>query len=190
MAFFLDHVVWLVAQKAPFEQVIKALDDCVARPDTEIPRTAIEHRRVLTYCHYERPVEEVISVLDSYLAIQNDLLERADTVSLACASFPELIPKYLDPVIADLESAQKYAKSSDGLQAAAARAAMAASAATAAMAAATAAMQAAAKALEMASAPADDQKIATRLEYAREVKNREPERQRKPRPKATKSRKR
>lgn len=95
----------LIAFEAPFEEVVAKIDQCLELEPSDEYRASIEHFRVRAYAMYGRPVDEVEDVLDSFLELQPALTHRAQVLLAACGLRPELAPRYLDEVIADLEQA-------------------------------------------------------------------------------------
>jgi hypothetical protein len=100
----LREVEHLFAYQAPFDEVIAKLDECSTLPGGEALRPSIEHMRVSIHCAYRRPLDECVRVLERYLAIQPALPPRAIAVTVACSAWPELVSRYLDPIIAELEA--------------------------------------------------------------------------------------
>jgi hypothetical protein len=95
----------LIAFQAPFEEVLAKIDGCLAQPGTDAARASIEHFRVRAYTMHGRPADECAAVIDAFLALQPELTHRAQVVLAACGLRPELAPRYLDAIVADVEAA-------------------------------------------------------------------------------------
>ena len=102
--FPLDRISMMAAEGAPLEEIDAALDVFLTLPDREDYRASVEHDRVVIYCERRRPLEECEALLERYLAVDNDLALRADTVDVVYAIRPEIAPRHLDAMIAQLEA--------------------------------------------------------------------------------------
>lgn len=102
--FPIDRIAMAASAGAPLEDLDAALDELLTRPDREKLRVGVEHQRIMIYCERRRPPAECAALLDRYLVLDNELPLRADTVDVACALVPELAPRYLDAMIAQLEA--------------------------------------------------------------------------------------
>jgi hypothetical protein len=95
----------MLAYQTPFDEVVAAIDACLAMPGSDAYRASIEHYRVSACVAHGRPVDECMAVIDAYTAIQPSLAARAQAVLAACGMRPELAPRYLDALIGELEQA-------------------------------------------------------------------------------------
>jgi hypothetical protein len=109
------EVEHLFARRAPFDEVIAKIDECLALPGGDAYRPSIEHYRVTAYSSYGRPAGECIPVIDAYLALQPSLPARAAAVLAACGERPELAARYLDSMVAEVEGASLAAPDDDEL---------------------------------------------------------------------------
>ncbi len=109
------EVEHLLARRAPFDDVIAKVDECLSLPGSDAYRPSIEHYRVTSYSSYGRPVDECIQVIDAYVAIQPYLPARAVAVLAACGERPELAARYLDSIVAEVEGASVAAPDDDEL---------------------------------------------------------------------------
>jgi hypothetical protein len=103
------EVEHLLARRAPFEEVIAKIDECLSLPGGDELRPSIEHYRVTAYSSYGRPVDECIQVIEAYRAIQPSLPARAVAILAVCGERPELAPRYLDATVAEVEAAASAA---------------------------------------------------------------------------------
>ena len=109
------EVEHLLARRAPFDDVIAKVDECLALPGSDAYRPSIEHYRVTAYSSYGRPVDECIQVIDAYVALQPSLPARAAAVLAACGEHPELAARYLDSMVAEVEGASVAVPDDDEL---------------------------------------------------------------------------
>lgn len=91
--------------RAPYDEIVAALDACERLPGAEQFLPGIWQRRVGALSTFDRPDEERARVLDEYLARDEPLQWRAGRVVGCCADRPELARRYLLPIIAELEAA-------------------------------------------------------------------------------------
>jgi hypothetical protein len=91
--------------RAPYEEVIAALNECAGLLGAEPFMPAIWHWRIDALHTYDRPDEERIKVMEEYLSLGYPLRTRVGPVVLACADRPVLARRYLLPIIAELEAA-------------------------------------------------------------------------------------
>lgn len=114
----LQHSRWLLGQKAPFEAVLGSLNQFLMRPGIDEFRLEAESWRVRVYAVYERPIEECAAVLETYLAMETDLLERAHAAESMCITHPGLAPRFLHPIVAELETVIRHSATPEGIHAA------------------------------------------------------------------------
>jgi hypothetical protein len=105
----------MLANQAPFEDVVTIIDSCLSLPGADELRASIERHRVRAYVTYQRPADEVSAVLDAFLALETDVTPRAVATLAACGQIPELAPRYLDPIIAEVDAAASADASLAGL---------------------------------------------------------------------------
>lgn len=101
----LEAIEQAVASRAPYEQIVAALDACAAGPDAESVSQAIAEWRVTAALHYERSVSECEEALLQFLKLDLSLVDSASKRLAVCATHLELADRYLPPLIAELEAA-------------------------------------------------------------------------------------
>lgn len=90
--------------KAPYEDVMAAVDACDRLPDAEQNQLGIRGMRLFASHVYERDDEEIERWLVPYMDIAGSvpLIHRASSIYAACASSARLAATYLPPLIAEL----------------------------------------------------------------------------------------
>ena len=93
------------ARGGSYEELVAALDACSALPaaDNFMP-TLLSWRITATMLH-NRSAEECEVVLIPYLALDLPVVARASKLLAVCATWPELVEKYLPDMIVELEAA-------------------------------------------------------------------------------------
>ena len=105
----------LIAFQEPFEEVMAKIDECRAMAGADADRASLEHFRVRACTMYQRPVDECTAAIEAFLALRPELAHRAQVVLAACGLRPELAPRYLDAVVAEVEEAAAAASDSQSL---------------------------------------------------------------------------
>ena len=102
----LRRVEQAVAERAPYEAAMIALEACAALPDADIAAQAIAEWRVTLALHYERPAVECERGLLALRALDISLRDRAAKTLAVCAVHAALARRYLPSLVAELEREQ------------------------------------------------------------------------------------
>ena len=93
-----------LARQAPYAELMDAVAACEALPGAEAFAPGIALRRFSIAVSHKRPSAEVEDALARYLPVAPTLVDRALRTLSACADYPELAARYLDPLVAELEA--------------------------------------------------------------------------------------
>lgn len=88
----------MMAARAPYEQVVAALD-ALEIPDDEQAMASVAHTRLSAASMYERPDDEIAQAIHSYLAVEPVPWRRLSAVLAACGESPERFQRHVEPLV-------------------------------------------------------------------------------------------
>ena len=94
----------MLARRAPYEQVIAALDALAPPADDRDALASIAHTRLTAAPMYRRDDRDISRAIDDYVAVEALLWRRLSAVLAACMDSPALFRSHAEPLIAEAEA--------------------------------------------------------------------------------------